>query len=346
LGSGIAVIIAFYNEVGFLRKALDSVSKQSMCPDEIVVVDDGSCIEVQNELKQLCSLYEVRLVNKQNGGQSSARNLGVASTRAPLVSFLDQDDQMFFNHLETLYRAFGEGPIAEKTGFTYGGVSRVDTEGNLLQKYFGPTFDFSKDLPLAKCLGRNLNVLPSALMIRREAFERVGGFDEALRGYEDDDLIIRLKIEGYRGSFAEQPIGNWLTNPGSSSNQETMHESKLLFYLKWSGVFESKDLTYSPSRPALRALNRRFGIALISALITSELGSNHRFAIAAHQLSVFKNALSLRSPYYWLSLSLLWGARAERFRALGDLLIRFYTILPGIYPGFLRRVIDRHTEPR
>jgi glycosyltransferase involved in cell wall biosynthesis len=343
LGSGIAVIIAFYNEIGFLRKALESVNKQSMSPDEVVVVDDGSCIEVQDELRRLCSLYKVQLVRKQNGGQSSARNLGVASTRSPFVSFLDQDDSMLIDHLETLFGAFGEGPSAEKTGFSYGCVSRVDVEGNLLQEYFKPSFDFSEDLPLAKCLGRNLNVLPSALMIRRAAFERVGGFDETLRGYEDDDLIIRLNIAGYRGSLAEKPVGVWLTNPGSSSNQETMHESKLLFYTKWIGCSESKDFSFSPSRAVLRALNHRFGVAFISALIASEIGNNHRFEIAANQLSTFKDAVSRRSAYYWLSISLIRVARAERLRALGDLLIWLYKTLPGICPGFLRRIIERHT---
>ena len=98
MSQSIAVIIPTYNRSHTLRRALDSVNSQTVKPNEICVVDDGST----DETEQLLSRHypQVNYVYQNNRGVSSARNAGVAFTRGLWLAFLDSDDEWMPNKLE------------------------------------------------------------------------------------------------------------------------------------------------------------------------------------------------------------------------------------------------------
>lgn len=339
--SDIAVVIAFYNKLGLLSKALESVGRQSLKPDEIIVVDDGSDLSLKTSLQEVCLSYGARLVIKQNGGQSSARNMGVLSTKSRFIAFLDQDDRMLPNHLQTLQAAIAGTDTSSNVGFSYGRVYRIEMDGNSVSEEFRPRVDFSQNVGLAKSLSENLNILPSALMVTREAFTQIGGFDEQLRGYEDDDLIVRLNQSGYRGVFRDTPVAQWVTNAGSSSNQETMNSSKLKFYKKW--INESAETSFlGSSSKATKVLNRRFAIAFISSLLTSELGSNHRYNLAKLQLKMFAEISPRRSLSRWWALFSLWSLRASVIRFISQQVTAIYRLNPNIFPEVLKQILKRY----
>src|SRR5690348_778243 len=91
----ISVIIPLFNGGRFIRQALDSVAVQTRAPCEVIVVDDGSTDDGAAVVEEFAHLYPVTLLRKANGGQSSARNFGIAHAKGDLIALLDQDDNWY-----------------------------------------------------------------------------------------------------------------------------------------------------------------------------------------------------------------------------------------------------------
>jgi GT2 family glycosyltransferase len=85
---------------------------------------------------------------------------------------------------------------------------------------------------LAACLSNDLFILPSASLISRGAFEAVGGFDESLCGYEDDDLFLRLFRAGYDNVFIDEPLSQWRIYQTSTSYTYRMARSRMIYAMK------------------------------------------------------------------------------------------------------------------
>ncbi len=68
-----------------------------------------------------------------------------------------------------------------------------------------------------RMLREDAYILPSASLIRRAAYEAVGGFDEQFTGYEDDDLFLRLFRAGYTNYYLDKPVTVWCRHSGSTS---------------------------------------------------------------------------------------------------------------------------------
>ena len=88
--ASVSVIIPFYNETGWLSEAIESVLRQTYPIHEIIVINDGS----KEDVSALLNLYEgkIKYFYKENGGPSSARNLGINLATGDYLSFLDSDD--------------------------------------------------------------------------------------------------------------------------------------------------------------------------------------------------------------------------------------------------------------
>lgn len=104
-----SIVIPLYNKEAEINKTLQSVILQTFQDYEVVVIDDGS---TDNSL-HIASMYESRrfkVVSKINGGVSSARNLGIQLAVGDYVVFLDSDDSLYKNHLQTLSDLIDEYP--------------------------------------------------------------------------------------------------------------------------------------------------------------------------------------------------------------------------------------------
>ncbi|HJT19984.1 MAG TPA: glycosyltransferase family A protein, partial [Nitrospira sp.] len=180
-----------YNGKRYIADTLESVFAQTFCDYEIVCVDDGST----DGSAALLEAYgeRVRVVRQSNAGQSAARNAGAALAQGQYIAFLDQDDRWYPSKLEQQVAALTAAPDAVLAHCNY---DRVDADGRMLQT--GAALS-ERATALASPLGRLLEealIFPSAMLVRRDAFQRAGGFDPALRGFEDFDLIARLKRQG------------------------------------------------------------------------------------------------------------------------------------------------------
>ncbi|WP_413307844.1 glycosyltransferase [Bacillus sp. 1P10SD] len=100
----ISIVVPIYNVERYLPACLDTILEQPFSDFELILVNDGStdnCLDICNEY----SLKDDRInvVNKKNGGLSSARNAGIEVSTGKYIVFIDPDDQICENYLESLY---------------------------------------------------------------------------------------------------------------------------------------------------------------------------------------------------------------------------------------------------
>jgi glycosyltransferase involved in cell wall biosynthesis len=246
----ISVVIPLYNGAHHIEEALNSVFRQTMPAAEIIVVNDGSTDNGAGVaiVERLAKTHPVILVHQVNGGQSSARNRGVRESRGELIAFLDQDDVWYDNHLQELVKPF-QSPSARPVGWVYSNLDEIDESGSLVCR------DFLNTLPtvhpkrqIQDCIRQDMFVLPSAALISRKAFEEVGGFDEQLCGYEDDDLFLRMFRAGYDNIYLDMPLSKWRIYAGSTSYSPRMARSRAIYTRKLLRMFPDdakRDVCYA-----------------------------------------------------------------------------------------------------
>jgi len=183
MSPAVSVIIPTYNRAEMLPRAIDSVLSQTFRNFELIVVDDGSTDRTADAL----AAYQDRviLLTRPHRGVSAARNQGLTAARGEFIAFLDSDDYWLPEKLTVQVDFFRQHPrsfICQTEEVWYRRGQRV----NPGKKHAKPSGDiFLSSLEL--CL-----VSPSAVMIRKELFDRVGVFDESLPACEDYDLWLRI----------------------------------------------------------------------------------------------------------------------------------------------------------
>ncbi len=231
----VSVVIAFYNGSRWIERAMESVWNQTMPPNEVIVVDDGSTQEEAKFLASLQDRYKFKITTQENGGQSSARNNGVSSAQSDYVCFLDQDDYYLPKHNEILLEnADFDDP---KFGFSYGDLWRSNEAGQILSHSSINVKIKHPHTSLKTMVGKNMFIVPSATLISRNAFLAVGGFDPELRGYEDDDLFLRFFLAGYSNKFTTEAVTVWTMNTSSTSFTESMARSRFIYFKKLLKTF-------------------------------------------------------------------------------------------------------------
>ena len=227
----IAAIIPLYNGARWIEQTIRSVLAQTVQPDEFIVVDDGSTDGGTGAA--IAEQLGVTVLRKPNGGQSSARNYGVAHSTSALIALLDQDDAWYPHHLERLVRSFRRSSQGVPLGWVYSDLDEVDESGGVIHRNFLTSIHtVHPKMSLAECLTRDMFILPSASLISREAFEAIGRFDERLCGYEDDDLFLRLFRAGYRSEYVGEALSQWRIYPSSTSYSPRMAKSRMIYARK------------------------------------------------------------------------------------------------------------------
>jgi glycosyltransferase involved in cell wall biosynthesis len=179
----VSVIIPTYNRAWIIEEAIDSVLAQDYTEFELIVVDDGSTDHTSDVLDSYRNV--IKVFPQKNKGVSAARNRGIAEASGKFIAFLDSDDLWLSQKLSVQIDFFHQTPDAlicqtEEVWIRNG--LRVNPKKRH-KKPSGRIFKPSLKL----CL-----VSPSAVMIHRGLFDRVGGFDETLAACEDYDLWLRI----------------------------------------------------------------------------------------------------------------------------------------------------------
>jgi len=175
------VVIPTWNRRELVGRAVRSALARTGESDEVIVVDDGSTDGTAEDFDPL--LPRVRFLRRENGGPSAARNQAVCEARGRFVALLDSDDEWLPVGLDAQVGALEVNP---ELGFSFAGVRRTEADGTVVET---PPADPAD--PLRRLLERNY-VPSSTLVIRKEAMDAIGGFDEELPVAEDWDLVLRL----------------------------------------------------------------------------------------------------------------------------------------------------------
>ena len=172
----VSVIIPVYNGERYLLEAIQSVIGQTQPASEIIIVDDGSS---DGSRAIAYSFSEVTYLSQDNRGTASARNLGIANAKGQFVALLDQDDTWAPNKLELQLAAFDDHPDCS---VVFTGVQQF------LSPDLAATHSDRFEIPDRPQEGFS----PSSMLVRRDVFDRVGGFDETLDQAEWIDWLLRL----------------------------------------------------------------------------------------------------------------------------------------------------------
>ncbi|HEY8290082.1 MAG TPA: glycosyltransferase family A protein, partial [Acetobacteraceae bacterium] len=205
----VSVIIPAYNAATHIKRAVDSALAQTHPPLEILVVDDGSKDRTAEVVAALPA--PVRLIRKPNGGPATARNLGASQASGDWLALLDADDWWFPDKLKSQL-AFG-----------------VDAGVGMVHCLPDHRNDQVPDrLTFAHLWARNW-IINSSVLIRRTAFDALGGFNEAkeLISVEDYNLWIRAAASAWRIVTCPEVLVHYTRGIGISSNSERFMRASL-----------------------------------------------------------------------------------------------------------------------
>jgi glycosyltransferase involved in cell wall biosynthesis len=212
----VSVIIPVYNGEQFIRRALDSVFKQTYPPHQVIVIDDGS---KDSTREIIAGEYgeSVTLIRQQNGGPAKARNAGLRVATGEFVAFLDADDWWEAEKIANQIRMLKAHPDAVGN---YTGLRVMSEEVGHVSD--AKPMDAAALWPTLRWC--NPGVPPSSMMLRRSALDKLGGgFDERQMGSEDWNLWFRLIAEG-PFCVCPEPLTDYrLSSGGLSGNADHMY---------------------------------------------------------------------------------------------------------------------------
>ncbi|MCP4399817.1 MAG: glycosyltransferase family 2 protein [bacterium] len=192
----VSVIIPTYNRADFLKEAIASVLAQSYQDFELLIVDDGSTDRTHHVVDSYAG--RVKYLFQENRGVSSARNLGIRSSRGEFITLLDSDDCWLPQKLERQIEVM-ETEVELRLCHTEEIWIRRGVRVNQKKKHRKHGgYIFPNCLPL--CV-----ISPSSVMIRRMLFDEIGFFDETLPACEDYDLWLRICCR-YPVHFIDTPL--------------------------------------------------------------------------------------------------------------------------------------------
>lgn len=185
----VSVIVSCYNHEKYIEECILSVLSQDYGNIELLVVDDGSSdasVDVINRLKEK---YDFYFLAQENKGLTRTLNETIAKSKGEYIVPLGSDDVMLPHRISTQIEYIKDKP---EVGICGGNIELIDSDGALY-----PESRQGRDVPFRRMnfedifLERKPYVPATTLLIRREALEAVGGFDEDNRL---EDLMIELKI--------------------------------------------------------------------------------------------------------------------------------------------------------
>lgn len=212
----VSILMPIYNYGNRINQTLNSVFNQDYTNFEIILVDDGSTDEfVKMKLKQLENVEKIKVVYKENGGPSSARNEAFRHSKGEYILPLDSDDMILDGYIRSCVNILTKNkdisPVycdTHHVGQTQGVETRPEwSKERLLQGPF----------------------IVNCSMFHRESFEKVNGYDEEMIGWEDYDMWIRMMKEGYVGKRIPKPLFVYFhhENDGTVSTEANKNHMEL-----------------------------------------------------------------------------------------------------------------------
>lgn len=243
----LTVVVPCYNSAETIAETLDSIFEQTLPPQEVIVVDDGST----DETTKIVEKYKgrTRLVRQSNNGVSSARNRGAQCARSDWIAFCDSDDAWSPKKLEVVARCIDSFPdtslIFHDFSILYEGrlLAKRATESkhSLFPLFRRHRVSMSQILPNHRYIGVGADapnerldvyrgnavywmlagnfIAPSTFVIKRDLFASSMGFDETYVSAEDTEFFLRLSREN-DFTYIDKPLATYRVWQGSLVHRE------------------------------------------------------------------------------------------------------------------------------
>lgn len=182
----VSIIIPVFNSESTILRTLESVKNQSFQDFEIIIVDDGSTDKSVQKIKSFQDLnveLKIKLIRKDNGGVSSARNVGLKIACGTWIALLDSDDEWLPFKLERQLNIVSEDPSIDFLGSNRNGEYR--------RRFFLKRFYFLTKISSRLLLYKNFFITPTVIF-KREIIEEIGLYDEEQRYGEDGNYWIKI----------------------------------------------------------------------------------------------------------------------------------------------------------
>ena len=192
----ISVIIPTYNRGKYIERAIRSVLNQTYPVDEIIIVDDHSADNTSDVVNAINDSRIKYFYLDENVGAGQARNYGVSVSSGDWIAFHDSDDVWRNFKIEKQVDYVKRHNDIEFVYSSYQGGNQIIPMKFNMKHYEGAMLDVLLD--------RNTVGAPT-IMMKKDLFDAVGGFDKSMRALEDWDLALKIAI-GHRIGFVEEPL--------------------------------------------------------------------------------------------------------------------------------------------
>jgi alpha-1,3-rhamnosyltransferase len=225
----VSVIIASYNHAPYIQASIESVLQQSYPNIELLVVDDGSRDDSVARIEALQKVHGFDFRVQANKGLSRTLNETIERARGSLIAPFGSDDIMLPRRIATQVAYMADKP---EVGICAGAIQTIDADGRPGAK--------PRALPLRRLdfedvfMDRKPGAPAPTLLFRREALERVGGFEPEVRL---EDLMIELKIThaGYFIDILGEPLALYRVHDSNTyKNYRFMVDNVLKTYARFS----------------------------------------------------------------------------------------------------------------
>ncbi len=269
-----SIIIPCYNQAHFLPDCLESLLKQTYSNWEAIIVNDGSTDNTNEVAKSYCLIESrIRTIQKENGGLSSARNIGIKNAKGDRFIFLDSDDFLFEKCLENI------ASIIQKVNdncLIQCGYSYI-TEDK--QKILSDVSVYKKKSLYPEILEGNLGPCHS-ICISKKIIESIGFFDESLKSVEDWDFWMRAVKAGCTIEIISDPLVYYRYSKNSMSRDPFVLYNALKIVISRGPkkdnriVIESslnKDYSFDINSVLQKVLIRSLGVGIMQGKIKKSL---------------------------------------------------------------------------
>lgn len=213
----ISVIVPCYNVAPYIERCVASLIRQTYQNLEIILVNDGSTDntrEICERLKETDS--RIKVVQKENGGLSDARNVGIEAAAGEFYSFIDGDDFIESDTYEALIAEMKDSSVS----MVAGGFIVTDIQGNKTVSVCPKRMYLSKEEAFVDLFGRKRYISQSSCnkLFRKELFQNIrykkGIFNE------DMEILPRLLDVSDHVVILNKPIYHYIKKPGSITSSE------------------------------------------------------------------------------------------------------------------------------
>lgn len=249
-----SVIIPVYNKEKFIENTLKSVLQQSFTDFELILVNDGSTDQSEAKINAFTD-PRIRYYSKENGGVSTARNLGIERATAPYLTFIDADDYWYPNFLSAMHTSIQKFPDYK----IFSAAIEVETPKKIFpSQYSIPRKNEYEVVDYFDASNKTTVICTSCAVFHKSVFERIGVFDDQIRSGQDTDMWIRMGLV-FPVVFSWEILARYVYDANSLSKKKEYLSTKLDF-----SKFDTEEKTNSKLKKFLD-LNR-YGLAIKSKL--------------------------------------------------------------------------------